>query len=46
LNNLHARQRWNERKAFERIKTKAKSKWDELQTQVQQMPKVHQPLLV
>jgi hypothetical protein len=37
LSNLHARQKWNEKKAFDQMKKKAKLKWDELQAQVQQM---------
>jgi hypothetical protein len=31
LSNPHARQNWNEKKAFERVKKKAKLKWNELQ---------------
>jgi len=46
LSNLHARQKWNEKKAFDRLKKKVKLKWDEFQAQVQQMPKVKWPLLV
>jgi hypothetical protein len=37
FNNLHARQKWNDKKAFNRMKKKTKLKWDELQTQAQQM---------
>jgi hypothetical protein len=46
LNNSHARQKWNEKKAFDWVKNEAKCKWDEFQTQAQQMQEVWQPLLV
>jgi hypothetical protein len=45
-NNLHARGKCNEKKAFDWIKKKTEFKWDELQTQVQQLQEVSQPLLV
>jgi hypothetical protein len=35
-----SKQKWNEKKVFDQIKKKTKFKWDELQTQVQQMQKV------
>jgi hypothetical protein len=35
LNNPHGRQKWNEKKALDRVKKKAKSKWDEFEAQVQ-----------
>jgi hypothetical protein len=38
LSNPHARQKWSEKKALDRVKMKAELKWDELQAQVQQMP--------
>jgi hypothetical protein len=31
LNNPHVRQKWNEKKAFNRVKKKAEFEWDELQ---------------
>ncbi len=37
LSNPHARQKRNEKKAFDRMKKKAKLKWDELQAQAQQV---------
>ncbi len=37
LNNRHARQKWDEKKAFDQVKEKKKFKWDEFQTQAQQM---------
>jgi hypothetical protein len=37
---MHARQIWNEKKALNRIKTKAKFKCDEFQTEAQQMQEV------
>ncbi len=37
LSNPHARQKQNEKKAFDKVKKKVKLKWDELQAQVQQM---------
>jgi len=46
LIDLHARQKWNEKKALDLVKKKTKLKWDELQAQTQQMPQVRQPLLV
>ncbi len=46
LNNPHARQNQNEKKAFDKMKKKAKLEWDELQAQAQQMEQVKQPLLV
>jgi hypothetical protein len=46
LNNLHARQKWNEKKALDRVKKKTKLEWDELQAQAQQMEQVKRPLLV
>jgi len=46
LSNSHTRQKRNEKKAFDRVKKKAKFKWDELQTQTQQMEHVKWPLLV
>jgi hypothetical protein len=42
----HARQKWNEKKAFDKMKKEAKLEWDELQPQVQQMEQIKQPLLV
>jgi hypothetical protein len=35
LSNPHARQKQNEKKAFDRMKRKAKLEWDEFQTQAQ-----------
>jgi hypothetical protein len=35
LNNPHARQKQNEKKAFDIVKKKTKLKWDELQAQTQ-----------
>jgi hypothetical protein len=46
LSNPHARQKWNEKKAFDRMKKEAKLEWDELQAQLQQMEQIKQPLLV
>ncbi len=46
LNNLHARQKWNEKKALDRVKKKAKLEWDEFRAQAQQMEQVKRPLLV
>jgi len=40
LSNSHAKQKWNEKKAFDRMKKKAKLKWDEFQAQTQQMEQV------
>jgi hypothetical protein len=37
LSNPHAKQKMNENKALNRVKKKAKLKWDELQAQTQQM---------
>jgi hypothetical protein len=37
LSNSHARQKWNEKKAFDRVKKKMELEWDELQAQMQQM---------
>jgi hypothetical protein len=37
LNNPHARQMRNEKKAFDKMKKKTELEWDELQTQAQQM---------
>jgi hypothetical protein len=37
LSNLHARQKWNGKKALDQMKKKMDLKWDELQAQVQQM---------
>jgi len=34
---LHPKQKWNEKKALDRVKKKVELKWDELQAQVQQM---------
>jgi hypothetical protein len=45
LSNPHAKQKCNEKKVFDQIKKKAKFKWDEFQTQVQQMQEVQGPLL-
>jgi hypothetical protein len=42
----HLRQKQNEKKAFDRMKKKAKLEWDEFQAQVQQMEQVKWPLLV
>ncbi len=44
--NLHARQKRNEKKALDQLKKKMKLKWDELQSQAQQMEQVKWPLLV
>jgi len=46
LNNLHAKQKQNEKKAFDQMKKKAQLERDELQAQAQQMPQVRWPLLV
>jgi hypothetical protein len=46
LSNPHARQKQNEKKAFNRVKKKAKIEWDELQAQAQEMEHVKQLLLV
>jgi hypothetical protein len=46
LNNLHVRQKWNEKKAFDQIKKKMEFKWDKFQTQMQQMQEVWQFWLV
>jgi hypothetical protein len=35
LSNPHARQKWNENKAFDRVKKKTELEWDELQAQAQ-----------
>ncbi len=35
LNNPHAKQKWNEKKALDIMKKKAKLEWDELQAQTQ-----------
>jgi hypothetical protein len=40
LNNLHVRQKLNEKKAFDQVKKKVELKYDELQDQTQQMPHV------
>ncbi len=40
LSNSHARQKWNEKKAFDRMKKKEELEWDELQAQAQQMEQV------
>jgi hypothetical protein len=37
LNNPHARQKHNEKKALDRMKKKMELKWDELEAQAQQM---------
>ncbi len=37
LSNPHARQKWNENKAFDRVKKKTELEWDELQAQAHQM---------
>jgi hypothetical protein len=42
LNNPHAREKCNEKKAFDQV-IKPKFKWDELQTQVQQMQELWRP---
>jgi len=34
LSNPHVRQKQNEKKAFDKVKKKAKLEWDELQAQV------------
>jgi hypothetical protein len=46
LSNPHARQKRNEKKALDQMKKKVESKWDKLQTQLQQMEHVKWPLLV
>jgi hypothetical protein len=46
LNNPHARQNWNENKAFDRVKKEIESKWDKFQTQAQQIQEVWWPVLV
>jgi len=46
LNNLHTKQKWNEKKAFYQVRKKIKFKWDEFQTQAQQMQEVQHPWLV
>jgi hypothetical protein len=46
LSNPHARQKWNEKKALDRVKKKTELEWDELQAQAQQMEQVKRPLLV
>jgi hypothetical protein len=46
LSNPHIRQKWNEKKALNRVKKKVELKWDELQAQAQQMEQVKRPLLV
>jgi hypothetical protein len=46
LNNPQAWQTWNEKKAIDRTKKKAKVEWDQLQLEVQGLEKVRQPLLV
>jgi hypothetical protein len=35
LNNPHAKQKQNEKKAIDKVKKKAKLEWDELQAQAQ-----------
>jgi hypothetical protein len=40
LSNPHAKQKQNEKKAFDQMKKKAQLERDELQAQVQQMPQV------
>jgi len=37
LNNQHARQKWHEKKALDKVEKKVELKWDELQAEVQQM---------
>jgi hypothetical protein len=37
LNNLHARQKQNQKKAIDQMKKKIELKWDELQAQTRQM---------
>ncbi len=37
LNNMHAKEKQNEKKALDQMKKKVELKWDELQTQLQQM---------
>ncbi len=46
MNNPHARQKQNEKKALDQVKKKVESKWDELQARVSQMEQVKWPLLV
>jgi hypothetical protein len=46
LSNPHARQKQNEKKAFDIVKNKVELEWDELQAQVQQMEQVKRPLLI
>jgi hypothetical protein len=46
LNNPHARLKWNEKKALNKVKKKVELKWDELQAQAQQMEQVKWLLLV
>jgi hypothetical protein len=46
LSNPHAKQKRNEKKAFDKVKKKAKLEWDELQALAQQMEEVEQLLLV
>jgi hypothetical protein len=46
LSNSHARQKRNEKKALDQMKKKMELKWDELQTQAQQMEQVKHPLLI
>jgi hypothetical protein len=46
LNNPHARLKWNEKKAFNKVKKKVELKWDELQARAQQMEQVKWLLLV
>jgi hypothetical protein len=46
LNNLHARKKWNGKKALDQVKKKVELKWNEIQAQVQQMEHVRWPLLV
>jgi hypothetical protein len=40
LNNPHAKWKWNEEKDFDQVNKKMESKWDEFQTQAQQMQEV------
>jgi hypothetical protein len=40
LSNPHVRQKWNESKALDKVKKKAKLEWDELQAKTQQMEHV------
>jgi uncharacterized protein YfkK (UPF0435 family) len=46
LNNPHAKQKRNEKKALYKMKKKEKLEWSELQAQAQQMEQVKRPLLV